>query len=52
MGGDDLDSAMRITTNDHHLLALDQYWEVRIVRPGEFAELTKLAITSEGDLPH
>jgi putative PIN family toxin of toxin-antitoxin system len=31
-----------IVTNDHHLLDLDPYWEVRIVRPGEFAAATKL----------
>ena len=37
-----------IVTNDRHLLTLDPYWEVRIVRPGEFAELTKLTITGEG----
>ena len=31
-----------IVSNDHHLLTLDPYWEVRIVRPGEFAAATKL----------
>ena len=31
-----------IVTNDRHLLDLDPYWEVRIVRPGEFAAATKL----------
>ena len=31
-----------IVTNDHHLLALDPYWEIRIARPGEFVELTAL----------
>jgi putative PIN family toxin of toxin-antitoxin system len=38
-----------IVTNDHHLLALDPYWKVRIVRPSLFVELTKQATTSEGD---
>ena len=41
-----------IVTNDHHLLALDPYWEIRIVRPSQFAELTKLTTTGESDLPH
>ena len=31
-----------IVTNDHHLLDRDPYWEIRIVRPGEFAAATKL----------
>ena len=38
-----------IVTNDHHLLALDPYWDVRIVRPGEFIELVKLPALG-GDL--
>jgi predicted nucleic acid-binding protein len=31
-----------IITNDQHLLGLDPYWEIRIVRPREFAAATKL----------
>jgi uncharacterized protein len=31
-----------VVTSDHHLLDLDPYWKVRIVRPGEFAAATKL----------
>ena len=37
-----------IVTNDHHLLALDPYWDVRIVRPGEFAELVELPAFGSG----
>ena len=37
-----------IVTNDHHLLVLDPCWEVRIVRPSQFVELTKLIETGEG----
>jgi putative PIN family toxin of toxin-antitoxin system len=41
-----------IVTNDQHLLSLDPYWEVRIVRPGEFAEMTKLnRYRQEPELP-
>ena len=31
-----------IVTNDRHLLDLDPYWKIRIVRPGIFAVLTRL----------
>jgi putative PIN family toxin of toxin-antitoxin system len=31
-----------IITNDHHLLDLDPYWQVRIVRPGVFARSMEL----------
>jgi putative PIN family toxin of toxin-antitoxin system len=37
-----------IVTNDQHLLTLDPYWKVRIVRPGEFVELIELPTLGGG----
>jgi putative PIN family toxin of toxin-antitoxin system len=31
-----------IVTNDHHLLTLDPYWDVRIVRPNTFVQRVDL----------